>query len=105
MRDIYHQLVKHSPDFTRFSNDDLAECSDVLCDGAFAINSALTLIGNLTLDAMNSEDYGDKDARRDLILLGNTLRQLPRMAQALEQSSNTANYILRQRQGGALNDQ
>ncbi|WP_413499147.1 hypothetical protein [Buttiauxella gaviniae] len=99
MRDIYHQLVKHSPDFTRFSDDDLVECSDVCGDGAFAITSALTLIGNLTLDATNSEGYDDEDARRDLILLGNTLRHLPRIAQALEQSSNTANYVLRQRAG------
>lgn len=99
MRDIYHQLVRHSPDFECLSDDDLLASSDVYGDGVFAITSALTLIGNLTLDATESESYADEDARRDLVLLGNALRHLPRMAQALEQNSSTANYVLRKRRG------
>lgn len=101
MPDIYHQLVKHSPDFEKFTDDELVESSDLLGDGVFAITSALTLIGNLTLDASSSESYGDEDARRDLVLLGNVLRHLPRMAQALEQSSNTARFVLRKRKGAS----
>jgi len=99
MRDIYHQLVRHSPDFECLTDDDLTDSSDVYGDGVFAITSALTLIGNLTLDATESENYADEDARRDLMLLGNALRHLPRMAQALEQNSRTANYVLRKRRG------
>lgn len=99
MRDIYHQLVKHSPDFERLTDDELNDASDVYGDGVFAITSALTLIGNLTSDATESESYADEDARRDLVLLGNALRHLPRMAQALEQNSRTANFVLRMRRG------
>lgn len=99
MRDIYYQLVKSSPDFDKYTDDDLVESSDVYGDGFFAITSALTLIGNLTLDATTAEGYGNEDARRDLTLLGNALRHLPRIAQALEQNSNTANYLLRKRRG------
>ena len=94
MRDIYHQLVKSTPDFKNFTDEALAESSDLYSAGAFAINSALTLIGNLAFDATNAEDYSDEDARRDLIL---ALRHLPRMAQALNQSSDAADYVRTQR--------
>lgn len=93
MREIYHQLVKSTPDFKNFTDDVLAESSDLYAAGAFAINSALTLIGNLALDATNSEDYADEDARRDLILVSHALRHLPRMAQALSQSSESADHV------------
>lgn len=99
MRDIYHQLVKHAPDFDRLTDDDLIEASDVYGDSVFAITSALTVIGNLTIDAMSAEGYSGEDAIRDLALLGTALRHLPRMAQALEQRSCTANYVLRKRRG------
>lgn len=59
MRDIYHQLVKSTPDFKNFTDEALAESSDLYAAGAFAINSALTLIGNLALDATNAEEYAD----------------------------------------------
>lgn len=97
MSDIYHQLVKSSPDFKNFTNEDLEESSDLYAAGAFAINSALTLIGNLALGATDAEDYSDEDARRDLILVSHALRHLPRMAQALNQSSDTASYVRAQR--------
>lgn len=100
MRDIYHQLVKMPPEFVNHSADDLMECRELCGDAVFAITSALTLIGNLTLDATVSEGYSDEDARRDLMLLGGALRTLPRMAQALEQTSNTAEYVLKQRKEG-----
>ncbi|HCL6056393.1 TPA: hypothetical protein N2O29_002111 [Citrobacter amalonaticus] len=100
MRDIYHQLVKSTPDFKNFTDHDLAESSDLYAAGAFAISSALTLIGNLALDATNAEDYADEDARRDLVLVSHVLRHLPRMAQALNQSSNSADYVRTQRNKG-----
>lgn len=100
MRDIYHQLVKSTPDFKNFTDQDLAESIDLYAAGAFAINSALTLIGNLALDATNAEDYADEDARRDLVLVSHVLRHLPRMAQALNQSSDSADYVRTQRNKG-----
>ena len=75
MRDIYHQLVKSTPDFKNFTDEALAESSDLYSAGAFAINSALTLIGNLAFDATNAEDYSDEDARRDLILVSHEWRK------------------------------
>ncbi|HBT3665987.1 TPA: hypothetical protein MBH79_001947 [Klebsiella pneumoniae] len=100
MRDIYHQLVKVNPDFQNYSADSLVECRNACGDAVFAITSTLTLIGNLTLNISMSEEYSNEDARRDLELLGYTLRHLPRMAQALEQNSATADYVLKQRKDG-----
>ncbi|WFZ85734.1 hypothetical protein NFK79_04330 [Citrobacter freundii] len=97
MRDIYHQLVKSAPDFKNFTDEALTESSDLYASGAFAINSALTLIGNLAFDATNAEDYSDEDARRDLVLVSHALRHLPRMAQALNQSGDAAEYVRGQR--------
>ncbi|MDS0962617.1 hypothetical protein [Citrobacter freundii] len=93
MRDIYHELVKATTDFKNFTDEDLAKSSDLYASGAFAITSALTLIGNLALDATNAEDYANEDARRDLILVSHVLRHLPRMAQALSQSSESADHV------------
>ncbi|MBE0130468.1 hypothetical protein [Citrobacter amalonaticus] len=100
MRDIYHELVKSTPDFKNFTDQDLAESIDLYAAGAFAISSALTLIGNLALDATNAEDYADEDARRDLVLVSHVLRHLPRIAQALNQSSDSADYVRTQRNKG-----
>lgn len=97
MRDIYHELVKATTDFKNFTDEDLAKSSDLYASGAFAITSALTLIGNLALDATDAEGYANEDARRDLILVSHALRHLPRMAQALNQSSDAADYVRTQR--------
>lgn len=100
MRDIYHLLCKSSPDFKNCKDETLAEDGDLYAAGAFAINSALTLIGNLAFDATNAEDYSDEDARRDLVLVSHALRHLPRMAMALSQSSDTASYVRGERNKG-----
>lgn len=101
MSDIYHQLVKQAPDFEKVSDDDLIDSSDIYGSGVFAITSVLTLIGNLTVDALYAEGYTDEEARRDLTLVGDALRHLPRMAQAFAQNSDTANYVLKRRRGEA----
>lgn len=79
MGDIYHQLIKSSPEFENHTDESLAESADLYAAGASAITSALTLIGNLALNAVDSEDYSDEDARRDLILISYALLQLPRI--------------------------
>lgn len=97
MRDIYHQVMKMPDEFANHSVDDLIESRDLYAGAVFAITSALTLIGNLAFDATNAEEYSDEDARRDLILVSHALRHLPRMAQALNQSSDAADYVRTQR--------
>ncbi|EMX8699672.1 hypothetical protein AAH248_004977 [Klebsiella michiganensis] len=99
MRDIYQELVKHAQDFKKHDDDDLADAADIYAGAARSVCSALTLIGNLTLDAVISEGYDNEDAMRDLMLVGDALRNLPRIAAALEHCSGTAEYALRIRRG------
>ncbi|MCX9990983.1 hypothetical protein LAD61_02295 [Klebsiella pneumoniae] len=99
MRDIYHELVKYAQDFKKHDDDDLVYAVDIYASASRSICSALTLIGNLTLDAIESEEYNNEDAMRDLRLVGDTLRNLPRIADALKQCSDTAHYALNQRRG------
>lgn len=99
MRDIYHELIKSKPDFESHCDDDLVNAVDIYASAARGIYSALALIGNLTLDALESEGYSNDDARRDLNLIGDALRHLPRMARAMEGCSDSAQYALRDRRG------
>ncbi len=104
MADIYHALVKHS--LADCPTDSLQEYGDNCASAVMAINSALALIGNLTLEASQSEDYTASEAKRDLFHLGSVLRYLPRVAQALEHNSDLAEHEMRLRKGkkGSGND-
>ena len=93
MHDIYHLLAKSYPEFRHLSDAELAESADTYAGAGFAINSALTLIGNLALDATESEGYGGDDALRDMNLISNALRHLPRMMMALNHCSQSAEYV------------
>lgn len=93
MHDIYHLLVKSHHEFKHLSDDDLAESADTYAGAGFAINCALTLIGNLALDATESEGYSGDDALRDMDHISSVLRHLPRMMQALNQCSQAAEYV------------
>ncbi|EPL6979892.1 hypothetical protein RFJ05_002365 [Klebsiella pneumoniae] len=102
MHDIYHLLAKSYHEFKHLSDDDLAESADTYAGAGFAINCALTLIGNLALDATESEGYSGDDALRDMDHISTVLRHLPRMMQALNQCSQAAEYVRmdRKRKGG-----
>lgn len=95
MHDIYNALLNFELD--KKSDEDLRAYSNACSDATHGILCALRLIGNLTVMANANEDYDAEDAKRDLFLLGTVLQQLPRMAEALEQNSQCADYVLRQR--------
>lgn len=92
MHDIYHLLAKSYPEFKHLSDEELDESADTYSGASFAINCALTLIGNLALDATESEGYSGDDALRDMDHISSVLRHLPRMMQALNQCSQAAEY-------------
>ncbi|NIF02116.1 hypothetical protein F3J38_18960 [Pantoea sp. Acro-805] len=104
MADIYHALIKHT--LAEVPTESLQEYGDNCHSAVMAINSALSLIGNLTFEASQSEDYPDTDAKRDLFLVGSVLRNLPRIAQALEHNSGLVEHEMRVRnaQAGANHD-
>ncbi|HBX3449140.1 Uncharacterised protein [Klebsiella pneumoniae] len=106
MHDIYHFLAKSHPEFKHLSDEELSESADTYSGASLAIYSALTLIGNLALDAMESEGYSGDDALRDMDLISNTLRYLPRMMLALNHCSQSAEYVRmdRKTKGGQPED-
>lgn len=103
MRDIYNTLLVNK--FNTVDDKKLQDIEYVYAIAASGVNSALRVIGNLLLEAEESESYSDGEAKRDLLLIGSVLRSLPRMAQVLTQNSNNATSELRRRQekmgGGA----
>jgi len=100
MRDIYLALMAN--DFKAVDSKELQDIELIYGSAACGINSALRVIGNLLLEAEESESYSDSEAKRDLFLIGSALRSLPRMAQVLARNSNNAAFELKKRQlGGA----
>lgn len=90
MRDIYHLLTR--TDYKELSNNDLELASDTYDAAAMAINSALSLIGNLVLEAEASDAYSGDEAKRDLYLTGLVMRHLPRLYQALTFNADLARH-------------
>ncbi|MBL0880390.1 hypothetical protein [Serratia ureilytica] len=99
MTDIYHALLTY--DFSQLKDESLIEYRNIYGDAGMAINSAIRLIGNLLLEVECNEDYSEKDAKRDLLLVGSVLRHLPRIAQALDQNVRHAECEIKKREGAA----
>ncbi|WP_241580916.1 hypothetical protein [Rosenbergiella nectarea] len=99
MSDIYNALATSSRLLGHHSTETLADYRDSLDDAEIAVNRALHLIGNLILEAEQSDCYSDKESRRDLVAIGSVLRNLPRLAQALNYNSKEIEYELKRRKG------
>ncbi len=95
MRDIYFTLLAN--DFKAVGSEELQDIEHTYGAAACGVNSALRVIGNLLLEAEESENYSDSEAKRDLLLIGSVLRSLPRMAQVLARNSNNAATELKKR--------
>jgi hypothetical protein len=95
MRDIYQVL--HQNDFTLYSEEALTDYIDQCYSASQAIKSALTVIGNLTFEASQSEDYSGEESKRDLFLVGSVLRFLPRLEQVLADNGGNAEFERKRR--------
>jgi hypothetical protein len=97
MRDIYQILRNY--DFTSFTDDDLNLYADQCAATSTALRNALEVIGNLTFEAGQSEDYSPQEAKRDLLLIGGVMRFLPRLASVLSDNSDSATFEQSKRKG------
>ncbi|MER2966537.1 hypothetical protein [Serratia ureilytica] len=95
MDDIYNALLNF--ELEKKLDADLKAYSNTCGDAAHGIFCALRLIGNMTLMANANEEYAAEEAKKDLFLLGAVLQHLPRMAEALQQNSESADFVLRKR--------
>lgn len=98
MTDIYHALQVH--DLSWADDDVVEDRHNAYFAAGSAIDSALRVIGNLVLEADESEGYTDEMARRDLVLTGGVLRSLPRMAQVLKKMAGLPHLNYKSVKGG-----
>ncbi|MBC8948950.1 hypothetical protein [Xenorhabdus sp. TS4] len=97
MSDIYNHLVRNN-----FSAMDTEELKDLRkhSDGAHsAVMAAMSAIGELAFWSADNENYADCQAREDLRRIGEALMYLPRIAEALNDTAQHADFEIHHREG------
>lgn len=98
MRDIYHAVIMADHSVLKtLSHDALIDYRNSCVDASMGIVSALTALGTLSMDAVESEGYSEEDCRSDMRRLSCALRHLPRLLLALDQNRENADYELKRR--------
>lgn len=97
MSDIYDHLAQM--DFTGVDNDTLGELSSQCEDAHSAILAGIRTMGSLAFWAKTSGDYDNEIAAQDLRALGESLMCLPRIAEALNDTAQNAQFELWRRKG------
>ncbi|OTA14272.1 hypothetical protein Xvie_03843 [Xenorhabdus vietnamensis] len=97
MSDIYNHLVKNN-----FSAMDTEELKDLRmnADGAHsAVMAAMSAMGELAFWSADNENYDNRQAREDLRRIGEALMHLPRIAEALNDTEQNAQFEIHHREG------
>lgn len=97
MSDIYHVLITHD-----FQTMDIETLKEVRLHSEVAFNgvmSGMAAMGSLAFWASTSEEYDSELAAQDLRNLGEMMAQLPRMAVALNENVNNADFEIWRREG------
>lgn len=97
MSDIYNHLVR--TDFRTMDTEeikDLSKHSEAAFSGVMAAMSAM---GELAFWSANNENYADCQARDDLRRIGEALMYLPRIAEALNDTAQHADFEIHHREG------
>ncbi|OTA15234.1 hypothetical protein Xvie_03041 [Xenorhabdus vietnamensis] len=97
MSDIYNHLVRHD-----FNDMDTEELKDLRmnADGAHsAVMAAMSAMGEMAFWSVDNENYDNRQAREDLRRIGEALMYLPRIAQALNDTAQYADFELHHREG------
>ena len=98
MRDIYHAVVGSSDLLKVLPDDILKDYRNSCGDAVSGIISALTTLGTLSMEACNSDEYSDKECKRDMTAISDALMHLPRLMAALDQNRENADYELKRRE-------
>jgi len=97
--DIYNAIATNAYHLSNEHDETLMKHRDCFDDAEIAVTSALKLIGNLILEAEQSDCYSNEESRRDLSEVGRVLRSLPRLAQALNFNAREIDFELKRRKG------
>ncbi|CDH24348.1 hypothetical protein [Xenorhabdus bovienii] len=97
MSDIYNHLVRNN--FNAMSTEELKDLR-VNSEGAFnSVMAAMSAMGELALQSMNNKNYSGEQAKEDICRLSEALIHLPRIAEALNDTEEHAQFELYHREG------
>ncbi|BET98210.1 hypothetical protein [Xenorhabdus taiwanensis] len=97
MSDIYNHLVRH--DFEALDTKMLKELRMESEGACSAVMAAMSAMGELAFWSTDNEDYSNEQARRDLRRIGEALMYLPRIAEALNDTQQNAQFEIHHREG------
>ncbi|CDH07324.1 hypothetical protein XBO1_2650006 [Xenorhabdus bovienii str. oregonense] len=97
MSDIYNHLVRN--DFSTMSTEEIKDLR-MNSEGALSsVMAAMSAMGELAFWSVDNENYSDKQARKDLYRIGEALMYLPRIAEALNDTAQHADFEIHHREG------
>ncbi|MCP9270027.1 hypothetical protein M5U04_18560 [Xenorhabdus sp. XENO-1] len=97
MSDIYNHLVR-----TDFRTMDTEELKDLRMNSESAhsgVMAAMSAMGELAFWSADNENYANCQAREDLRRIGEALMYLPRIAEALNDTAQLAQFEIHHREG------
>lgn len=97
MTDIYNHLARC--DFSQMDSKTLSEVRNQSEDAFNGIMAGIHGMGNMAFWATDSENYSDDLAAKDLRSLGEALMYLPRIAAALNDNAQNAQFEIWHREG------
>ncbi|AHK18658.1 hypothetical protein [Yersinia similis] len=97
MADIYDRLIRS--DYRELDTDTLKDLHNESEDAFRGILSGMTAMGSMAFWLQGAENYSDEIASADLRALGNALMYLPRIAEALNDNAQNAQFEIWRREG------
>ncbi|PHM73510.1 hypothetical protein [Xenorhabdus kozodoii] len=97
MSDIYNHLVRNN--FSAMSIEELKDLRKNSEGALSGVMAAMSVMGELAFWSTDNENYADCQARDDLRRIGEALMYLPRIAEALNDTEQTAQFEIHHREG------
>ncbi|AOM40636.1 hypothetical protein [Xenorhabdus hominickii] len=97
MSDIYNHLVKNN--FSAMSTEELKDLRKHSGGAHSAVMAAMSAMGELAFWSTDNENYDNRQAREDLRRIGEALMYLPKIAKALNDTEQNAQFELHHREG------
>ncbi|WP_446471109.1 hypothetical protein [Xenorhabdus stockiae] len=97
MSDIYNHLVRTN--FDAMSTEELKDLRKNSEGALSSVMAAMSAMGEMAFWSVDNESYDNRQARDDLRRIGEALMYLPRIAQALNDTEQNAQFELHHREG------
>ncbi|MDC9591722.1 hypothetical protein PSI23_21170 [Xenorhabdus sp. XENO-10] len=97
MSDIYNHLVRTS--FNDLSTEELKDLRKHSEGALSGVMAAMSAMGEMAFWSADNENYADCQAREDLRRVGEALMYLPKIAKALNDTAQHAQFEIHHREG------